>query len=87
MFGIFRKKIKQAYTVQQYHTPELLRMFYIALGKEPVTPQTSMESQAHYWCLLLANGYQMVYEDGSKDIVFIKGEEMVKQIIVGVSDE
>jgi hypothetical protein len=29
----------------------------------------------------------MVYEDGSKDIVFIKGEEMVKQIIVGVSDE
>jgi len=87
MFSTFKKPVKRTYLVQQYHSPRLPRTFYVESDGEAVTPRTSMKSQANYWRLLLENGYHLKYEDGSKELFFIKGDNTVHQLIVGASDE
>tara|TARA_R100000231_G_C5310099_1_gene160165 strand:+ start:841 stop:1104 length:264 start_codon:yes stop_codon:yes gene_type:complete len=87
MFSTFKKPVKRTYLVQQYHSPRLPRTFYVESDGEAVTPRTSMKSQANYWRLLLEDGYHLKYEDGSKELFFIKGDNTVHQLIVGASDE
>ncbi len=87
MFGIFKKPVERTYTVQQYHSPRLPRTFYVESDREAVTPRTSMKSQAHYWRLLLEDGYHLEYGYGSRELWFTKGDSTVKQAIVGASDE
>ena len=87
MFSIFKKPVERTYTVQQYHSPRLPRTFYVEFDREAVTPRTSMKSQAHYWRLLLEDGYLLEYEEDSKKLSFTKGDSTVHQSIVGASDE
>lgn len=87
MLNIFKKKVEQIYSVQKYNIPRLSRLFYVEKNKEAVTPLTSMESQAHYWRLLLTDGYRISFEDGKNTVVFVKGEDIIQQAVVGMPSE